>query len=101
MNQQVDNLLNMSRLEAGFIQPKNDWCDINEVIYESVKRVEENSISQKISININPAIPLFKLDKGMLEQVIYNLLNNATLYTHSDSIINIIGISCRRNVESV
>lgn len=92
LNQQVDNLLNMSRLESGIIKPKKDWCDIIEVIYEAIKKIEENGISQKINININPAIPLFKLDKGMLEQVIYNLVNNATLYTESNCIINIVAI---------
>ena len=97
LNQQVENLLNMSRLEAGFIQPKKDWCDINEVVYEAVKRIEENGILQEIKININPAIPLFKLDKGMLEQVIYNLINNAALYTEADTVINIVAI-CHADV---
>lgn len=90
LNQQVENLLNMSRLESGFIQPKMDWCDINEMIYNVIKRIEENRISQNISININPDIPLFKLDKGMLEQVIYNLINNAVLYTEPDRTITIV-----------
>ena len=84
LNQQVDNLLNMSRIEAGFIQPKNDWCDISEIIYDAVKRVEENNISQRIHISINPGIPLFRFDKGMLEQILYNLLNNAAIYTNED-----------------
>ncbi|OJW84309.1 MAG: sensor histidine kinase [Bacteroidetes bacterium 46-16] len=90
LNQQVENLLNMSRLESGAIQPKNDWCDVNELIYDTVKRIEENNISQRISININPAIPLFKLDKGLLEQVLYNILVNASQYTPPDSLIEII-----------
>ncbi len=89
LNQQVENLLNMSRLESGFVQPKKDWCDINEVIYEAVKRIEEDNAPQKISININPDIPLFKLDKGMLEQIIYNLLTNAVRYTIANSKISI------------
>jgi two-component system sensor histidine kinase KdpD len=97
LNQQVENLLNMSRLEAGFIQPKKDWCDIIEVVYDVVNRIEENGISQKIHININPAIPLFKLDKGMLEQIIYNLVNNAALYTDENCTINVIAI-CHADV---
>lgn len=87
LNQQVDNLLNMSRLEAGFVQPKKDWCDISEIIYDAVKRVEENHISQQIHISIHPGMPLFKLDKGMLEQILYNLLNNAAIYTSHDCCI--------------
>lgn len=90
LNQQVENLLNMSRLESGFIEPKKDWVDIIELVYNIVRRVEENKITQEIHININPDIPLFKLDKGMLEQVIYNLLINATLYTPDNSTIDVI-----------
>lgn len=89
LNQQVENLLSMSRLESGFLQPKKDWCDIIEVVYDAVKRMEENNISQKIVININPDIPFFKLDKAMLEQIIYNLVNNAIQYTRHDSRIDI------------
>lgn len=90
LNQQVENLLSMSRLESGFIQPKKDWCDIIEVIYGAVKRIEENSITQKINVNVNPDIPFFKLDKAMMEQIIYNLLNNAVQYTRADCTIDII-----------
>lgn len=100
LNQQVENLLNMSRLESGFIQPHNDWCDINEVVYDTVKRIEENHIKQKVSININPDIPLFRLDKGMLEQILYNLLNNAVQYIPEHSTINITA-ACHADVLSI
>lgn len=89
LNQQVENLLNMSRLESGFINPKYDWCDISELVYDTVKKIEENKIAQKISININPDLPLVKTDKMLLGQVMYNLLNNAALHTKPGSLINI------------
>ncbi len=60
LNQQVENLLNMSRLESGFIKAKKDWCDISELIYNTVKKIEENRVTQKITISINPNIPLLK-----------------------------------------
>ncbi len=92
LNQQVENLLNMSRLESGFIKPKLDWCDINELVYDTVKKTEENQVSQKISININPNLPLVKTDKVLLGQMLYNLLNNACLYTPPGSVINVIAV---------
>ncbi|MEP6616258.1 MAG: ATP-binding protein [Ginsengibacter sp.] len=97
LNQQVENLLSMSRLESGFIHPKKDWCDIIEVIYDAVKRIEENSVAQKIIINVNPDIPFFKLDKSMMEQIIYNLLNNAIQYTADESEIDVMA-HCHGNV---
>ena len=89
LNQQVENLLNMSRLESGFIQPKIDWCDIAEVIYSVVKRIEENNIPQTLNIQVDPNFPLCKVDKGMIEQIIYNLANNASQYTEDSAIITI------------
>jgi len=53
LNQQVENLLNMSRLESGFIQIKKDWCDINEVIYAAIKRLEENIKEHVVPPRIN------------------------------------------------
>lgn len=81
LNQQVENLLNISRLESGHIKPKNDWCDIVELVYDVVKRVEENSTKRKIDISINQDMPLCSIDKGMLDQILYNLLNNAAIHT--------------------
>lgn len=97
LNQQVENLLNMSRLESGVIKPKKDWCDVVELVYESVKRVEENTGNKKINIQADQTIPLFKLDKGMMEQVIYNLLYNAALYTPPQSAIS-ISAGCHADV---
>ncbi len=93
LNNQVDNLLNMSRIDSGIIRPKSDWCDIGEIIYNIVNKIQENNPPQKIDVLVNPEIPLFKLDKGMLEQVIYNILNNAILYTNTDSNI-LVKASC-------
>jgi two-component system sensor histidine kinase KdpD len=93
LNQQVENLLNISRLESGHIKPKNDWCDIVELVYEVVNRVEENNAKRKINISINQSMPLCSVDKGMLEQIIFNLLNNAALHTVSGTKIS-IAASC-------
>jgi two-component system, OmpR family, sensor histidine kinase KdpD len=89
LNQQVENLLNISRLESGHIQPKPDWCDITELVHEIVTRVEENNPKRKIHISIRQDIPICYIDKGMLDQVLYNLLNNAAIHSDPDVPISI------------
>jgi len=90
LNQQVENLLNISRLESGHIQPKNDWCDVVELVYDVVKRVEENGTKRKINISINQYLPLCSIDQGMLDQILYNLLNNAAIHTDPQCQIDIM-----------
>ncbi len=89
LNQQVENLLNISRLESGHIKPNYDWCDVVELVYEVVKRVEENNARRKINISVDPSLPLCQVDKGMLDQIIYNLLNNAAIHTDQKCSISI------------
>lgn len=89
LNQQVENLLNMSRIESGFLKPRKDWCDIEETIYEVVRQLEENKPLQKITISVKPQLPLCKLDKTMLETVLYNLLINAVRYTEAGNKIEV------------
>jgi two-component system sensor histidine kinase KdpD len=100
LNQQVENLLNISRLESGHIAPKKDWCDITELVYDVVKRVEENGRNRKIGISINQAMPLCLTDKGMLDQVLYNLLNNAAIHTAPVSTID-ISVFCHADLLEV
>lgn len=90
LNQQVENLLNISRLESGHIKPKDDWCDVVELVYGVVKKVEENHPDRKIDVSINQAMPLCKTDKGMLDQILYNLLINAAIHTQRHASISIM-----------
>ncbi len=89
LNQQVENLLNMSRLESGYIRPRKDWCDLSELIYSVVNQLEEQALHHKIQIHFVPNLPLFKLDYGLMEQALFNLLQNALQYTPAGTLIDI------------
>ncbi|MBA0884233.1 sensor histidine kinase [Flavobacterium undicola] len=81
LNHQVENLLNMSRLESGVIKPKMDWCDLNELFYNVLDSLKEDLKFHKVEVNTDENLPLFKLDYGLMEQIIYNLVFNASQYT--------------------
>lgn len=89
LNQQVENLLNMSRLESGGFRIKKDWVDINDLVYKTLQRLEQNLTKYKIAVEIPDQLPLFKLDFGLMEQVLYNLIINVTQHTPEDTLITI------------
>lgn len=89
LNRQVENLLNMSRLETGMLKLKIDWCDINELIYNAIQKITPIKNNHTISFIPNEKLPLFKLDAGLIKEVIQNLVTNAILYTPKNTIIKI------------
>lgn len=89
LNYQVENLLNMSRLESGYIQPKVDWCDVKEIVYNVCNRLSEETVDHKINFSIEDNLPLFKLDYGLMEQIIYNLVYNCSQHTPKGATIEI------------
>lgn len=84
LNTQVENLLNMSRLESDHLSIKLDWCDIHELINEVLNELDSRIENRKIVVSIQEQIPLCKLDFGLMEQVLQNLILNAHLYTPKD-----------------
>jgi two-component system sensor histidine kinase KdpD len=89
LNRQVENLLNMSRLETGMLKLKQDWCDINELIYTVIQKIIPIKNQHKIHFIPNERLPLFKLDTGLIQEIIQNLITNAILYTPINSVITI------------
>jgi two-component system sensor histidine kinase KdpD len=89
LNRQVENLLNMSRLETGTLKLKQDWCDVNELLFSVIQKLQQVPQSRKIEFPENEDLPLFKLDSGIMEQVIHNIIYNAIQYTPENSLISI------------
>lgn len=79
LNDQVENLLNMSRLESGILKLKMEWCDLNE----QIRLVIQNHFlsNQRIIFHDQENFPICKLDIGIFEQILINLIRNALFYT--------------------
>lgn len=86
LHQQLENLLNMSRVESGNLRPKMDWIDLPDLVHQIIRKIPIN-FTQKIHLEGQTDLPLFKSDALFLEQIISNLLSNAIQYTPEGSII--------------
>jgi two-component system sensor histidine kinase KdpD len=86
LNRQVENLLNMSRLETGMLKLNLDWCDTNELINSVIQKIAI-PYKQTILFEANEQLPFFRYDRGLIEQVLQNLLYNAIYYTPEYSTI--------------
>ncbi|WP_046498908.1 sensor histidine kinase [Syntrophomonas zehnderi] len=97
MHHLVTNLLDMARLNSGFLQLNKQFCDIQDIIGVAVSRVEHLD-TPSFSIYIEPGLPLVEVDFVLIEQVIVNLLDNAVKY--SGNSLN-ISITAHRQAEKI
>lgn len=89
LNRLIENLLNMSRLESGRISPRLDWYDLNDLVNKIVNDLKEELKAFTLKVNIPDNFPLVRIDFGLMEQVLYNLLYNACQYAPPTSEIGI------------
>jgi two-component system sensor histidine kinase KdpD len=78
LNRLIENLLNMSRLESGRITPRPDWCDVNDLANRVSETLKQELQPFNLSIVIPADMPLVNIDFGLIEQVLHNLILNAT-----------------------
>lgn len=89
LNRLIENLLNMSRLESGRITPRPDWCDVHDLVNKIADNLKQELEHFKLSTVIPADMPLVYIDFGLIEQVLHNLVLNATQYAPSGTNIRI------------
>lgn len=89
LNRLIENLLNISRLESGYISVRLDWYDINDLVNKVVEDLKDELKPFSLKVTISEEMPLVKIDFGLMEQVIYNLLFNSTQYAPGASDIDL------------
>jgi two-component system sensor histidine kinase KdpD len=85
----VTNLLNQTRLEAGSVKPRMDWCDPRDLIVAARRAVGERMEGHPLEIDLRPNGTMFFADAVLMEQVIANLLHNAAVHTPRGTAIRI------------
>jgi len=85
----VGNLLDVTRLESGTLEPKREWVPLEEVVGSALTRLERKLEGRNVSTEIPDALPLLSADPVLLEQVFVNLLENAVKHTPAGSPIEI------------
>jgi two-component system sensor histidine kinase KdpD len=73
----INNLLDMSRLEAEVMHPTLDWCDVGELIQAAIRLTDDGLKGNIVAIEADQDLPMVKADQALLEQSLCNLLLNA------------------------
>jgi signal transduction histidine kinase len=84
----VNDILDVSRIEAGQLELKPEPVNLDNLIQEVVEATEPLSLCTHNRIILDLAEPeiVLEVDRIRLRQILYNLLSNAAKFTHSGTI---------------
>jgi two-component system sensor histidine kinase KdpD len=72
----IENLLDLSRLEAGTLEPRRDWYSLDELVEAAAE-----GLDVRLDVRVDPELPLLQGDSAQLERALGNLLENAARHS--------------------
>ena len=89
LNRFIGNLLDMTRLESGPIEPRTSFADLSDVVGAVLHRAGKILARHKVQVALEPDLPMLDIDVVLFEQVLFNLLDNAAKYAPAGSLIRL------------
>ncbi len=89
LNRFIGNLLDMTRLESGAIQLNPEMIDASEIIGTALQRASKILADHRLEVDIDPHLPMLRLDYLLFEQALFNILDNAAKYAPPKSLVRI------------
>ncbi|MER7466562.1 sensor histidine kinase KdpD [Streptomyces sp. NPDC097981] len=81
----IGNLLDMSRLNTGVVVPLIRETDLDEVVPMALGGVPDGSVD----LDIPETLPMVAVDRGLLERVVANVVENAVKYSPDGQPVNV------------
>ncbi|WP_406873430.1 sensor histidine kinase KdpD [Aminobacter sp. P9b] len=91
LNRFIANLLDMTKLESGAMEPNYALHYAGDIVGSALRRAAKITAQHKTEVDMPADLPMLKLDPVLFEQVLFNLLDNAAKYAPEGSLIRIRG----------
>lgn len=89
LNRLLDNILQMSKLDAGAATPNCQWHVLEELVGSALHRTRRELAEHEVAVHLPNDLPLLYVDGLLMEQVFVNLFENAARYTPAGTEVTI------------
>jgi len=89
LNRFIANLLDMTRIESGAMEPNHAFHYVGDVVGSALNRAQKITAEHRIETDIPADLPMLRLDPVLFEQALFNLLDNAAKYALPGSAIRL------------
>jgi K+-sensing histidine kinase KdpD len=87
----IQNLLDTARITDTGVKPRLVWTDPADILTAAIRQRSHCLATHKLSVGVDPKLPLVNVDPVLLEQAIGQLIDNAVKYSSAGSGITIAG----------
>jgi len=98
LNRFIANLLDMTKLEAGAVVLNTSPHDLREIVGSALRRADKILAHHRVELELGGDLPMLNLDAVLLEQAVFNVLDNAGKYSSEGSTILIRSLRDRDSV---
>ena len=95
----VANLLSLTRIESGALDPDRQPVSFEELVRDRARRLERLFRHSRLVIDVAPGLPLLDADYSQLDQVVTNLLENAARHAPDGSVVRVEAVQQGEQVE--
>ncbi|HVE42149.1 MAG TPA: sensor histidine kinase KdpD [Planctomycetota bacterium] len=89
INRMVTNLLDLTRLESGKVEIRKELQPLEEIVGTVTDLLEKGLKEHPLTISLPPDLPMIPMDAPLVQQVVFNLLDNAIHHTLSGTAIDL------------
>jgi two-component system sensor histidine kinase KdpD len=91
LNRFIANLLDMTRLESGALALNTAPYDVGEIVGSALGRAHKILAHHRVELDIAADLPVIDVDAVLLEQALFNILDNAAKFAPESSTIRVLG----------
>ncbi len=89
----VDQLLDMSRMEAGLLKLEKDLVDPAVLTEQTVADARLRAPEYRLEADVPAGLPLVRMDANRIRQVLENLIDNAVKYASNGRVVTVSALS--------
>jgi two-component system sensor histidine kinase KdpD len=98
LDEMVRNLLAIARIDAGALELRRDWADLREIVQRVVSLAKRRGATVSFTVDLPTELPMIRADAMLVEQALFNVVNNAVSHTPAGTSVVIDALVGARSV---
>ncbi len=89
LNNDIQNLLDASRISSDGVKPHIEWADPADIVNSAIERCRNRMANRRLVLNMPADLPLIHVDSVLVQQALVQIFDNAVKYSDAGSQITV------------